>query len=285
MAAPEQPWFGSFVTREVFGLPDGTRLLWDVRWHRKHAGQDPGGSTWRAPTAIAWWMAVLFAIGSACFAFGSFRCMPLLSAPRRTTHLLRRIHVLHDRPFSAVRRGCDTPTALGLRTEWAPFPPEDLAPPHRLVGRGDPAARDAVVQPDHPACAPCGAGRVVDTSPVWRPGCAGFRLLPGGELDGLGRGVRRRLGLATRRDFPVDHRVEPSRLGGVRRLGHRLVHQIERPAPQPGPDQLGHVRRRPLLLRRVRAPVARAHPGGSGHRTSTRSTVGSGPPRREGPSL
>lgn len=64
--------FGPFVTREVFGLPDGTRLLWDARWHRKHAGRVPGGSTWWAPFAMAWWMGVLFAIGSICFALGSF---------------------------------------------------------------------------------------------------------------------------------------------------------------------------------------------------------------------
>ena len=64
--------FGPFVTREVFRLPDGTRLLWDARWHRKHAGRVPGGSTWWAPFAMDWWMGVLFAVGSICFALGSF---------------------------------------------------------------------------------------------------------------------------------------------------------------------------------------------------------------------
>jgi YrhK-like protein len=64
--------FGPFVTSEVFRRPDGTRLLWDSRWHRKHAGRVPGGSTWWAPFAMTWWMGVLFAVGSACFALGSF---------------------------------------------------------------------------------------------------------------------------------------------------------------------------------------------------------------------
>jgi hypothetical protein len=64
--------FGPFVTREVYSLPDGSRLLWDSRWHRKHAGRVPGGSTWWAPTAMAWWMGVLFAVGSICFALGAF---------------------------------------------------------------------------------------------------------------------------------------------------------------------------------------------------------------------
>jgi hypothetical protein len=74
--------FGPFVTREVFGLPDGTRLLWDARWHRKHAGRVPGGSTWWAPFAMAWWMGVLFAVGSICFALGSF---PLYATTVGTT--------------------------------------------------------------------------------------------------------------------------------------------------------------------------------------------------------
>ena len=63
---------GPFVTREVFGRPDGTRLIWESRWHRKHPAQSPAGSTWWAPTALGWWMGVLFAVGSICFALGSF---------------------------------------------------------------------------------------------------------------------------------------------------------------------------------------------------------------------
>jgi hypothetical protein len=64
--------FGPFVTSEPYRLPDGSRMLWDSRWHRKHAGRVPGGSTWWAPSALAWWMGVLFAVGSVCFALGSF---------------------------------------------------------------------------------------------------------------------------------------------------------------------------------------------------------------------
>ena len=64
--------FGPFVTGEVFRLPDGTRQLWDSHWHRKHAGWVTGGSTWWAPFAMAWWIGVLFALGSICFALGSF---------------------------------------------------------------------------------------------------------------------------------------------------------------------------------------------------------------------
>src|SRR5271166_6595388 len=63
---------GPFVTREVLARPDGTRLVWKSRWHRKHPGGSAGGSTWWAPGALAWWIGVLFAIGSVCFALGSF---------------------------------------------------------------------------------------------------------------------------------------------------------------------------------------------------------------------
>ena len=45
-------------------------VRWESRRHRKH--QKPAaGSTWWAPRARGWWIAVLFAIGSLLFALGS----------------------------------------------------------------------------------------------------------------------------------------------------------------------------------------------------------------------
>ena len=50
--------------------PDGLMVRWESRRHRKH--QKPAaGSTWWAPRARGWWIAVLFAIGSLLFALGS----------------------------------------------------------------------------------------------------------------------------------------------------------------------------------------------------------------------
>ena len=50
--------------------PDGRVVRWGSRRHRKH--QQPAvGSTWWAPSARGWWIAVLFAIGSLLFAAGS----------------------------------------------------------------------------------------------------------------------------------------------------------------------------------------------------------------------
>jgi hypothetical protein len=62
-----------FVTRELFRRPDGSVGVWESRGHRKHSNHlDTGdGSRWWAPGAVAWWIGVLFMIGSACFAAGS----------------------------------------------------------------------------------------------------------------------------------------------------------------------------------------------------------------------
>ena len=49
---------------------DGIVVRWESRRHRKH--QKPAaGSTWWAPQARGWWIAVLFAVGSLLFAVGS----------------------------------------------------------------------------------------------------------------------------------------------------------------------------------------------------------------------
>ena len=62
---------GPFVSMEELVRADGSKVVWESRWHRKHPGRGKRGSTWWAPRAIAWWIGVLFAIGSACFAAGS----------------------------------------------------------------------------------------------------------------------------------------------------------------------------------------------------------------------
>jgi hypothetical protein len=65
--------FGPFVTLERFRRPDGALVEWTSRDHRKRTGRlDTGrGSTWWAPTAVGWWIGVLFAIGAACFTVGA----------------------------------------------------------------------------------------------------------------------------------------------------------------------------------------------------------------------
>jgi hypothetical protein len=50
--------------------PDGVTVRRGTRHHRKHQ-RPPEGSTWWAPSARGWWIAVLFAVGSVLFAVGS----------------------------------------------------------------------------------------------------------------------------------------------------------------------------------------------------------------------
>ncbi len=63
---------GSFVTSELVRAPDGSEVRWHSRAHRKaHRTSADGGRhepTWWRPHRASWWMAVLFALGSLCFA-------------------------------------------------------------------------------------------------------------------------------------------------------------------------------------------------------------------------
>ena len=76
-----------FTTRVIQHLPDGRQLVSHSRWHRKglppvEVGSDgtalrvaPVANPWLQLWAlhrIAWWIALLFIIGSACFALGGF---------------------------------------------------------------------------------------------------------------------------------------------------------------------------------------------------------------------
>ena len=51
---------------------DGLVVRWESRRHRKHLKKEAAhGSTWWAPGARGWWIAVLFAVGSALFVLGA----------------------------------------------------------------------------------------------------------------------------------------------------------------------------------------------------------------------
>jgi hypothetical protein len=61
---------GTPVTFADHVRPDGVLVRRGSRRHRKHLKQ-PAGSTWWAPRARGWWIAVLFAVGSLLFALGA----------------------------------------------------------------------------------------------------------------------------------------------------------------------------------------------------------------------
>ncbi len=58
---------GPFVTERTLRFTDGTVARWDSRRERKRARTD-SETTWWAPRALGWWIAVLFAVGATCFA-------------------------------------------------------------------------------------------------------------------------------------------------------------------------------------------------------------------------
>jgi len=64
---------GPFITRASFKTHEGEIVTWNSRHHRKHHFnlEISKGSTWWAPGTSGWWIGVLFAIGSVCFALGS----------------------------------------------------------------------------------------------------------------------------------------------------------------------------------------------------------------------
>ena len=69
---------GPFVTLIETHRPDGLVARWDSRRRRKHwDGRAATAATWWAPRARGWWIAVLFAVGSALFALGA---VPALAA-------------------------------------------------------------------------------------------------------------------------------------------------------------------------------------------------------------
>jgi hypothetical protein len=76
----------------TFRLADGRMLEWASRRHRKGGGDRLGR-----------WIAVLFIVGSACFAVGSLAGYSSLVGARGRDHLLRRLHLLHVRGVPAVR--------------------------------------------------------------------------------------------------------------------------------------------------------------------------------------
>jgi hypothetical protein len=70
--ADRQGRVGPFVTFVERVRPDGALARWESRDHRKHPEGAPAtGSTWWAPTARGWWIAILFAVGSLLFALGA----------------------------------------------------------------------------------------------------------------------------------------------------------------------------------------------------------------------
>ena len=66
---------GPFTTHVTYRRPDGSTVEWSSRSHRKHASRPSPArrelALW-APRHASWWIAILFAAGSACFLVAPF---------------------------------------------------------------------------------------------------------------------------------------------------------------------------------------------------------------------
>ena len=65
---------GPFTVHVTYQRDDGGTTEWHSRTHRKGASllSRSAASGWWAPGRASWWIAVLFAVGSSCFAVGPF---------------------------------------------------------------------------------------------------------------------------------------------------------------------------------------------------------------------
>jgi hypothetical protein len=107
--------FGSGMTFVDHRRPDGLVVRWESRHHRKHLAE-ASGSTWWAPGARSWWIAVLFAVGSLLFALGSWTLVgavcffagAVLLLPERTEKTSGEVIVPGDGPGLDRSRAAET---------------------------------------------------------------------------------------------------------------------------------------------------------------------------------
>ena len=103
------------------------------------------------PAPSAWWIGVLFMIGSACFALGAlpgYVALGRLDHGRR--HVLRRVDLLHQRRGAAVPRGRQRGSGRRRPVGAPPRPVLRVAAaPHRLVGERGAARRHHLLQHQH----------------------------------------------------------------------------------------------------------------------------------------
>ena len=100
--------------------------------------------------ASAWWIGVLFAIGSICFAIGSFP--PYTTAVGTNaddlTYFIGSIFFTTAAFSSTTRQPRRRPPSTARRRARLPLALHSCSTSHRLVGQPHPVRRDALVQPD-----------------------------------------------------------------------------------------------------------------------------------------
>jgi len=161
----QQGRVGPFVTYIERVRPDGAVARWESRRHRKHLKAGPAaGSTWWAPGARGWWIAVLFAVGSLLFALGAVPgYASAVGASWDAVTFFSGSLFFTGAGFLTYREAADagprTPGALRRRFFVLAAPPHALRQPNKRDGRE--IAFGTMRQPAHTG---------VDESPP-RPEC------------------------------------------------------------------------------------------------------------------
>ena len=253
---------GPFVTFVEHVRPDGVVAHWDSRRHRKHLqAAAAAGSTWWAPRTRGWWIAVLFAVGSLLFAVGAVPGYASAVGTRSDagTFFIGSLFftaagfLTYREAVDAAPQPAHAAPAAFLRLPAAP---------DRLVGDGDPAGRDLVLQRQHRERATGRPHRLSRASACVAARRLWFGVLPGGQRAGLVRGLPRLGQLAAPVVVMVDHAAQPDRLRSFRYLRRGRLHQPgDRPVAQRRAGESGHLDRRPVLPGRGAAAAARAHRG------------------------
>ena len=226
--------FGPFITEVTMEGRDGRRAVWSSRHHRKRS-TSPDGSTWWAPRALGWWMAVLFAIGSACFAGAAIPTLAdhIGSVADNSIYFVGSIFFTTAGLLQYGQVvGADDPTLSGAGARlrrlatWSPHRIDWLAAAVQSVGTVffNISTAHALEHRGHHHPGP--EPRHLATR---RPR---VHLLPRLQLPLVRRGVPRILAVDAPGPLLVDHRGQPGRIGGLRRVGGRLPVRGPRPDPQ-----------------------------------------------------
>ncbi len=174
------------------GGVDGLVVRWESRQHRKHLkAAAAGGSTWWAPGARGWWIAVLFAVGSALFAVGSVPAYVSAVGARwdAVTYFIGSLFFT-SAAFLTYREAVDAaPSAQDnpghrrffvyqpRRIDWWATAVQLAGTLYFNVSTGVAMETDLTAQAAH--------------QHVWRPDADRLGLLPGGQRTGLVRGLPR----------------------------------------------------------------------------------------------
>ena len=249
---------GPLVTFVEQVRPDGVVARWGSRDHRKHLqGALTAGSTWWAPKARGWWIAVLFAVGSLLFALGAVPgYASAVGARWDAVTFFAGSLFFTSAGFLTYREAVDAgPQAPGAaRRRFFVFQPRRIdwwATAVQLAGTlffnistGNALREDLTAQAAH--------------QHVWRPDAVGSVCFLVASALAWFEVCHGWTGWRPRSWSWWITLAQPDRVRGLRRVRRGRLHQpVNRPAAQRRAVEPGYLHRRAVLLRRRAAAPAR----------------------------